>query len=110
MKRRKPYNDGGTLCWKCGNYSCSWIKKLEPIPGWSAKPTKVRSVGHRPGVNEIDSYTVRKCPEYVKWEDRERPTGEFLAGNVLELMAGEGIYPHVGMSAENEFLESIKED
>lgn len=26
-----------TICWNCAKLDCSWMKKLEPVAGWTAK-------------------------------------------------------------------------
>lgn len=47
---------GESLCWICKKaiYGCSWSQRFEPIPGWKAKPVKLRG--------GADSYRVQECP------------------------------------------------
>lgn len=55
---RKNYTYPETLCWFCGNYldGCSWARSFEPVPGWTATPTRK---------NGDDSFFVYACPEYI---------------------------------------------
>lgn len=49
-----------TLCWDCANATspkCPWADRGEPVPGWDAKPTKIKFSGEK-----TDSYLVIKCP------------------------------------------------
>ena len=46
------------LCWTCQKATtgeCSWSRKLIPVDGWDAVPSKVHASGFR----------IRQCPEYV---------------------------------------------
>jgi hypothetical protein len=66
------------LCEDCGNAvpntftgkGCSWSRNLEPVEGWTAKPTKLRA--HNRQDPEIGSYQVLACPEFVRDEPRKR--------------------------------------
>jgi hypothetical protein len=66
-----------TKCWTCQNAvpsprkgrGCSWSISLEPVKGWTAKPTKLRA--HNRQDPEIGSYQVLACPEYIP--DKEKP-------------------------------------
>lgn len=52
-----------SLCWRCANSGaggCSWDVEFEPVPGWTARPTRIRVATD----NYIDSYHVEACPEY----------------------------------------------
>lgn len=72
-----------TLCWKCGNActkGCSWAEKLEPVDGWDAAYSPVKT-----GWGEtIDSYIVFGCPEY-KQDARIRAKDMSMDG-VINLM------------------------
>lgn len=48
------------LCWDCKKAcaGCMWSLAGEPIPGWTATPT-------RDG-NGVESYCVTACPEFVR--------------------------------------------
>lgn len=63
----------GTLCWSCQNASCgcSWSRWYEPVDGWDAEKTIILSGNEYP---DIESYLVKKCPEYIK--DRKRGYAE----------------------------------
>lgn len=52
-----------TLCWKCANAvgRCSWSQDFIPVKGWKAEETARECNG-----NIVASYTVIKCPEFVK--------------------------------------------
>lgn len=59
----------GTLCWTCQNYaSCDWGRynpdkkevNFEPVAGWDAKEVHRIEGGRR-----VDTFVVRKCPEYL---------------------------------------------
>lgn len=62
-------NQKGTLCWTCripGTGGCSWDKKLEPVPGWTATKTMLmvgKRIGRKAGTRE-PSYCVHSCPLY----------------------------------------------
>ena len=54
-----------TKCWTCQNAcgKCSWSKKLIPVKGWTAMPTKI-AVNAVRGIY-TDSYLVLDCPKYI---------------------------------------------
>lgn len=70
-----------TICWFCensGKNGCCWDEKFEPVPGWAAIPSEIRSA--RDG-QKIQSYFVLDCPqykapEYLKNAGRIRPPGQ----------------------------------
>lgn len=47
------------LCWGCAKAcgGCSWSKRFEPVPGWTAVPTLL--------CERIPSYRITECPEFV---------------------------------------------
>ena len=51
-----------TLCWDCqrafGNEQCSWARGFQPVQGWEAIDTRLRSVSN----GTIRSYRVSACP------------------------------------------------
>lgn len=56
----------GTLCWNCKNATggCCWSAKFEPVPGWTAEPTKVNV--NNGGERYYKSFNVTDCPEFVE--------------------------------------------
>lgn len=57
-------NNKDTLCWHCKKFSglCSWSDRFEPVNGWKAEKTSVKTERN----TLIDSYIVRECPEFVE--------------------------------------------
>lgn len=59
-------------CWTCANAygGCEWseFKNPQPVPGWDAKPTKIRI---SEGLFD-DSYAIRDCPKYIP-DKRSKP-------------------------------------
>lgn len=54
------------LCWTCKNAcgGCSWSRKFEPVPGWTAVAVAMR---YRDGkTRDVDTYSITACPEYVE--------------------------------------------
>ena len=53
------------LCWfcskACGGSDCPWANKLQPVPGWTAKPSIVMS-----NYNQINTFRIFECPLYEK--------------------------------------------
>lgn len=61
-----------TLCWQCANAcgGCAWsMKKARPVKGWTADKTKCGMKNGKP----IESYIVRKCPEFLPDGREHRP-------------------------------------
>lgn len=54
-----------TLCWGCQKAvgGCSWSGWFEPVPGWQAVQTVIKSTGLSYG--DEDSYLVLTCPEFI---------------------------------------------
>lgn len=49
-------------CWSCSNYAvCKWSLNAEPIDGWKAEPTLIRSKE-----TIVPSCKIEYCPEYVQ--------------------------------------------
>lgn len=87
-KRRKADaapKKANTLCWNCAHsvpavsvdgkryeYGCEWSIKQEPVPGWDAEETEVRSQFNRYTPKMLRSYNVRRCPKFVKGGVRGR--------------------------------------
>ena len=68
-----------TICWSCANAcgGCSWsrYKTHEPVPGWTAIPTKIGMQINSHGRikrGTVDSYIVLECPEYIPDAPRQR--------------------------------------
>ena len=55
------------LCWSCGKAcgGCSWSRNFTPIQGWDATPCRRVYNDAAVGTRYVDSYIIRKCPEYV---------------------------------------------
>lgn len=62
-KSYKPEPKVQTLCWNCANAvgRCSWSQDFIPVKGWTAKETARECNG-----NIVASYTVLKCPQFIK--------------------------------------------
>lgn len=60
-QRRRDEN--GQLCWRCKNAcgGCNWSKYLKPVEGWTADPVIVKDVN-----GDFSSYSIKKCPEFIK--------------------------------------------
>ena len=52
------------LCWDCAKATgrCSWSRRLEPVPGWTA--TKVERLSHTGEI--VEGTQITACPEFVK--------------------------------------------
>ena len=62
-KSYKPEPKLQTLCWNCANAvgKCSWSQDFVPVEGWTAEKTARECNG-----NIVASYTVLKCPQFIK--------------------------------------------
>lgn len=64
-KRRKRQTAvSKQLCWTCQRATggCSWSDNLQPVEGWTAKPSIIRDSG----MVEIPTYSISDCPLYVQ--------------------------------------------
>lgn len=69
MKSKKPRRAGAAnKCFHCQNavpdnngHGCSWSRSFEPVPGWTAEPSKVRSCGCEP----TETWHITACPEFI---------------------------------------------
>lgn len=60
-----------TLCWSCKHavpnvhkkQGCEWSIRLQPVPGWTAKATKINNA---PKGRYITSYRIFECPKFIK--------------------------------------------
>lgn len=60
---------GGQLCWSCQNATgnCSWSSGLIPVDGWIALPRTIRNYDDITRTyEEIHTYRIRFCPQYIK--------------------------------------------
>lgn len=55
------------ICFDCKNavpddcgHGCEWSRKFEPVPGWTATPTTLRSGGCTP----TESWHITACPKF----------------------------------------------
>lgn len=66
MKDTRKYKESknSIICWNCANAvkGCSWAREFIPVDGWEAVPTKIKEDG---GKRLVDSFIVKKCPEFV---------------------------------------------
>lgn len=62
-QKEKCGRNSGTLCWSCRRLDCSWMRSLQPVPGWTAEPRQVR-VETFGRVKMSASYRVEKCPMF----------------------------------------------
>lgn len=67
-----------TLCWRCQNFSkCSWSRG-KPVKDWDAEPTVVQD--YSSGVlEEIHSYCVNSCPQFVSDVAGKETNGKEMA-------------------------------
>ena len=54
-----------SLCWKCSRATgfCSWSRDFEPVQGWDAVQTVIKSSD-----GNVDSYEVKSCPLFERDE------------------------------------------
>ena len=65
-----------TLCWTCGracSHDCPWAESGKPVQGWDAIKNKA-----------TESYTVLKCPLFVK----DQPLTEIDTDGAQNMVAG----------------------
>ena len=61
------------ICFGCKNavpddcgHGCEWSRKFEPVPGWTATPTLLRSGGCEP----TESWHIEACPKFDPDDER----------------------------------------
>ena len=61
IQRKKDENS--QLCWCCKNACgrCSWSQSFVPVEGWDAELVVIKDIE-----GDIDSYKIKKCPEFIK--------------------------------------------
>ena len=61
IQRRK--DEDAQLCWRCGNAcgGCSWSQSFIPVEGWDAESVVIKD-----SEGDIDSYKIKKCPQFIK--------------------------------------------
>ena len=60
-----PYSQ---LCWDCANAcgGCEWSRSFQPVPGWTAAPSRrIQNYGET-GFKVIDTYRITACPKFTK--------------------------------------------
>lgn len=60
MQKAKCSAKAGTLCWKCKNLNCSWMRDLVPVKGWTAEKHMFKIDGKK----TVASYCVIDCPSF----------------------------------------------
>lgn len=57
---------GTNICFDCENAcgGCSWAKKYEPVPGWTAEKCHL-PVNNFGGVQFVETYHITACPEFI---------------------------------------------
>lgn len=70
-----------TKCWDCEKAcgGCSWSRSFEPVPGWTAQKTEVKSATCNSGKMcsyLMPSYHVIDCPQFVRTPDRKTDNTE----------------------------------
>lgn len=65
----------GQPCWNCKKAcgGCVWSAKLQPIPGWDAKPIRRRTGNSKGEVVFMDTYSIKSCPQFEREEPRQMP-------------------------------------
>lgn len=56
------------LCWDCANAcgGCEWPRSFQPVPGWTAAPSRrIQNYGET-GFKVIDTYRITACPKFTK--------------------------------------------
>lgn len=73
QKKKPKKNKNQSLCWDCQNAcgGCSWSRSFTPVEGWEARPTKIKLIPNKEGLEYTDSYHVISCPEFIPDEERE---------------------------------------
>ena len=66
VERQKDRKTKDTLCWHCAKCTghCCWSSHFQPVKGWDAIPTKIRTRDFLGNLNVIESFKVIKCPEF----------------------------------------------
>lgn len=57
-----------TLCWTCrkSGGKCLWSRAFLPVPGWKAKPTRIKCTAKGNDGRMTASFRVDECPEFEK--------------------------------------------
>jgi hypothetical protein len=98
-----------TLCWRCKNTyadKCCWFKDFTPVPGWDAVPTKLSAVSEARVPRYVDSYLVRRCPNFEPLEGFEPIEGP--SANFDKNMKGSNDMK--GVNAEKQALIEKREE
>ena len=88
----KQHRTGETRCWSCTKAcgGCSWTElddtgevKFQPVPGWTAIPTKIQIRSHS-NMRNSESYLVLDCPEY-EWDGKRLAFGQGIGTPIEKL-------------------------
>jgi hypothetical protein len=75
-RKKQTVIHGQSLCWGCQRASegphktCPWSARFEPVPGWTAAPTRQKCANTR-RVFFTESYCVTACPLFLPDEPRK---------------------------------------
>ena len=76
-----PVGRTTNICFDCENAcgGCPWSHSAQPVPGWTAKKTVIRSStthNRRSEYYTIDTYHITACPMFVRTPDRKTDKAE----------------------------------
>lgn len=76
------------ICFDCQKAcgGCSWSKKFEPVPGWTAEPVLLNLGKVHSKKRHVRTYHITACPEFVKDEKRKPSHGELTEEQFAFLM------------------------
>ena len=64
--RRTPAR--ANICFDCKNAcgGCSWSARFEPVPGWTATPTRFKYFDKAKNTKWTDTFHITECPEFIR--------------------------------------------
>ena len=111
MKRKNSAN----ICFNCKNavpddrgHGCSWSRRFEPVPGWTAEPYRLYSSGP-----PIETWDITACPMF----DPDGSSESYRSDRTVSVRCVETgvVYPSlraaaasVGVKSGSAIRESIK--